>query len=226
VSAVLSLHHFFLFFFSLATFQDAAQPAKPPKRPPKPRESLKTTPKKQTKLKHHKKNWFFDSTGFVSLPAVLDTDKTATLKRYLDAQFMSCRQRSHASSTVEEDFKLKIGHRELETLIGAPALEKIAAVFPRRKWDEIKLRRCCAHGKHINFHTDVAKETMQIPLTSDSTYQASSFVDFCLLALLALLLSSVLSFRIFSLAVISAQLLGFSWVSFRFLRFDMPDVVL
>ena len=55
-------------------------------------------------------------------------------------------------------------------------MKRAAAIFPERKWDEIKLRRCAAHGKHINFHTDFALETMQVPLVGDDSYRGGRLV--------------------------------------------------
>ena len=37
--------------------------------------------------------------------------------------------------------------------------------------DEIIIRRCQAHGKFINFHTDVSKKTLQLSLNDDSDYE-------------------------------------------------------
>ncbi len=39
-----------------------------------------------------------------------------------------------------------------------------------RRVDEIVVRRCQAHGKLINFHTDVSLRTMQVSLNDDSEY--------------------------------------------------------
>jgi predicted 2-oxoglutarate/Fe(II)-dependent dioxygenase YbiX len=37
--------------------------------------------------------------------------------------------------------------------------------------DEIIIRRCSAHGKFINFHTDVSLKTLQVALNDDSEYE-------------------------------------------------------
>ena len=58
-----------------------------------------------------------------------------------------------------EDFKCNILQRELITLIGQENYDKLIALF-NDKFDEIVIRRCSAHGKFINFHTDVSLKTL------------------------------------------------------------------
>ena len=42
--------------------------------------------------------------------------------------------------------------------------------------DEIVIRRCQAHGKLINFHTDTAFKTLQVSLNDDSEYEGGKLL--------------------------------------------------
>ena len=58
---------------------------------------------------------------------------------------------------------------ELIELIGEPALKALEKTFAD-SYNEIILRRCSAHGKFINFHTDVSLKTMQLAVNGDDEY--------------------------------------------------------
>eukprot|EP00467_Chlorarachnion_reptans_P005241 CAMPEP_0114490614 /NCGR_PEP_ID=MMETSP0109-20121206/2540_1 /TAXON_ID=29199 /ORGANISM="Chlorarachnion reptans, Strain CCCM449" /LENGTH=506 /DNA_ID=CAMNT_0001667251 /DNA_START=39 /DNA_END=1560 /DNA_ORIENTATION=- len=64
------------------------------------------------------------------------------------------------------DFKVDISRKELIDIIGRDAVARCERVYPG-KYNRVRLRRCSAHGKHINFHTDHANKTMQIALNED-----------------------------------------------------------
>ena len=49
-------------------------------------------------------------------------------------------------------------------------------IFKNPTYDEIILRRCQAHNKFINFHTDVSKRTMQLSVNSDTEYEGGRLV--------------------------------------------------
>ena len=43
-------------------------------------------------------------------------------------------------------------------------------------YNKIVLRRCVEHGKCINFHTDQALKTMQVPLNGEDEYEGGRLV--------------------------------------------------
>lgn len=43
-------------------------------------------------------------------------------------------------------------------------------------YQQIIIRRCQAHGKLINFHTDVSLRTLQLSLNSDEEYEGGKLV--------------------------------------------------
>ena len=58
---------------------------------------------------------------------------------------------------------------ELINLIGDKSFEALEKTFGD-SYNEIVLRRCSAHGKFINFHTDVSLKTMQLAVNGDDEY--------------------------------------------------------
>lgn len=69
-------------------------------------------------------------------------------------------------STELEDLKLNLNDEDLSTLIGADVFEQLQSLF-NDSYDEIVIRRCSAHGKFINFHTDVSLKTLQVAVNDD-----------------------------------------------------------
>lgn len=61
------------------------------------------------------------------------------------------------------------------TLIGRDALERLECLF-EDSYDEIVIRRCFAHGKFINFHTDFSRKTLQVALNNDTEYEGGRLV--------------------------------------------------
>jgi hypothetical protein len=57
--------------------------------------------------------------------------------------------------------------RELVALVGIECVQELESAFGLDNYDEILIRRCQAHGKFINFHTDVSLKTMQVALNGD-----------------------------------------------------------
>lgn len=41
------------------------------------------------------------------------------------------------------------------------------------------MRRCCAHGKFINFHTDHSRKTLQVAPNDDTEYKGGRLVYLC-----------------------------------------------
>merc|ERR1719277_2539575 len=70
----------------------------------------------------------------------------------------------------ELDYKVPLTGEELAQLVGAAIVEQLASVMPQG-FDQIYLRRCSAHGKHIRFHVDEALWTLQVPLNEPEEYQ-------------------------------------------------------
>ena len=64
---------------------------------------------------------------------------------------------------------------DLVRLIGSDAVAELEQTFGQR-YEEIIIRRCEAHGKFINFHTDVSLRTMQIALNGDDEYKGGNLV--------------------------------------------------
>jgi hypothetical protein len=58
---------------------------------------------------------------------------------------------------------------ELIKLIGDKSFLALEKTFGD-SYNEIILRRCSAHGKFINFHTDVSLKTMQLAVNGDDEY--------------------------------------------------------
>ena len=52
-------------------------------------------------------------------------------------------------------------------LVGLECVHELESAFGFENYDEILIRRCQAHGKFINFHTDVSLKTMQVALNGD-----------------------------------------------------------
>eukprot|EP00670_Eutreptiella_braarudii_P012317 CAMPEP_0174330646 /NCGR_PEP_ID=MMETSP0810-20121108/16840_1 /TAXON_ID=73025 ORGANISM="Eutreptiella gymnastica-like, Strain CCMP1594" /NCGR_SAMPLE_ID=MMETSP0810 /ASSEMBLY_ACC=CAM_ASM_000659 /LENGTH=435 /DNA_ID=CAMNT_0015445931 /DNA_START=155 /DNA_END=1462 /DNA_ORIENTATION=+ len=82
-------------------------------------------------------------------------------------------EREHAAKP-EEDLKLTLSHAELAALIGTGLADDVVHEFG--KCDKIRLRRCEAHGKSINLHTDFHRRTMQVPLNGDDEYDGGKLV--------------------------------------------------
>ena len=63
-------------------------------------------------------------------------------------------------------------------MIGSELFSELEELFID-SYDEIVIRRCQAHGKFINFHTDVSLKTMQVSLNSDDEYEGGRLVFAC-----------------------------------------------
>mmetsp|Transcript_21773 Transcript_21773/g.60520 ORF Transcript_21773/g.60520 Transcript_21773/m.60520 type:complete len:332 (-) Transcript_21773:161-1156(-) len=83
---------------------------------------------------------------------------------------------SHADDEAD-DLKLSLTESELSALVGEQVVADLKAVpgFPL-DFTAIKLRRCQAAGKCINFHTDVSTYTLQVSLNSDEEYVGGKLV--------------------------------------------------
>ena len=74
-----------------------------------------------------------------------------------------------------DDLKIDLTRDQLVSYIGSGAVEELEATFDQR-YDVILIRRCQAHWKFINFHTDFSLRTMQVALNSDSEYSGGNLV--------------------------------------------------
>jgi len=74
-----------------------------------------------------------------------------------------------------DDIKINLKRSQLVDYIGNEAVLELEKTFGQR-YDEILVRRCQAHGKFINFHTDVSLRTMQIALNGDDEYEGGNLV--------------------------------------------------
>ncbi|TNV76385.1 hypothetical protein FGO68_gene17613 [Halteria grandinella] len=92
-------------------------------------------------------------------PGQVPSEVVEKLIEYTEAQYK-------LSPTKEDDFKYQLLKKELIQLIGQDIFDKLASLFGVQV-DEILLRRCEAHGKFINFHTDVSKKTLQVALNDN-----------------------------------------------------------
>ena len=84
----------------------------------------------------------------------------ATLMRALDERYME---------TQQQDIRIEISYQELVDAVGQADVAQVGRSF-NRHFDTIKLRRVCAHGRCIAFHTDYSLQTMQIPLNDPDEY--------------------------------------------------------
>mgnify|MGYP001481595524 CR=1 FL=1 len=69
-----------------------------------------------------------------------------------------------------DDLKVELTRQQLSDLIGQQLCVKLEDFFAGQ-CNKIVVRRCQAHGKLINFHTDEAEKTLQLSLNDDSEYE-------------------------------------------------------
>lgn len=67
------------------------------------------------------------------------------------------------------DFQVDLSRSDLVDLIGHEAVQRCEQTFSEQ-YDRIILRHVTAHGRHIDFHTDVSLKTLQIALNDDVEY--------------------------------------------------------
>ena len=95
-----------------------------------------------------------------------------SLRRLADLKYEKATQ----DKTEEiDDLKINLTRAQLVENIGNEAVLELEKTFGQR-YDEILVRRCQAHGKFINFHTDVSLRTMQVALNGDDEYQGGNLV--------------------------------------------------
>lgn len=112
--------------------------------------------------------------GFVSLPGVdlLGSHARSALINHIDYHLLT----ADCGEEARADLKLDLTAGALVELIGQHAFARIAQLFPGGGYNEIKLRRCEAHGKCINFHTDFSRRTLQVALNDDTEYSGGRLV--------------------------------------------------
>jgi ubiquitin len=104
-------------------------------------------------------------------------DPTARPRVLAEAELLSRAERAaligllddRYSETRQRDIRIEISYQELTQYVGKEAAERVMRSF-NRCFDTIKLRRVCAHGRCIAFHTDYSLQTMQIPLNEPQDY--------------------------------------------------------
>ena len=74
-----------------------------------------------------------------------------------------------------EDLKITMTRNRLCEMVGEAGVAELEKHFGQ-DYSEILMRRCQAHGKFINFHTDVSRKTLQLSLNSDSEYEGGRLV--------------------------------------------------
>ena len=102
----------------------------------------------------------------------LSQDKLMKLRAIADTKY----ERAISNGEKElDDLKIDLTREELVVHVGSIAVEELESTFGQ-KYDEILIRRCQAHGKFINFHTDFSLRTMQVALNSDCEYSGGNLV--------------------------------------------------
>ena len=96
------------------------------------------------------------------------------LRILADQKFDNAVKNSNHTNEVD-DLKINLSRADLVGYIGSEAVLELERTFGQR-YDEILIRRCQAHGKFINFHTDVSLRTMQIALNGDDEYKGGKLV--------------------------------------------------
>lgn len=112
--------------------------------------------------------------GMQTATATVEKDTTISratldqLKDYADQKY----EQALTQGTREalSDLKISMERDQLIALIGVEPVEYLEGLFKDR-YDEIVIRRCCAHGKFINFHTDVSLRTLQLAINGDHEYE-------------------------------------------------------
>jgi hypothetical protein len=90
----------------------------------------------------------------------------------------ACRNEQNGAKGPEaEDLQVVLSAQELEEIVGVAQLValKHTPEFPV-SFTTIKLRRCSAVGKCINFHTDFSKRTMQVALNAPDDYGGGELI--------------------------------------------------
>ena len=80
------------------------------------------------------------------------------LRILADQKFDDAVKNSNHTNEVD-DLKINLSRADLVGYIGSEAVLELERTFGQR-YDDILIRRCQAHGKFINFHTDVSLRTM------------------------------------------------------------------
>ena len=106
-----------------------------------------------------------------TLPCIGPAD-LASLRCYMDNLYndvLSMTNGNAVNSNSIEDLKIYLKMNELLDFLSAEIVQALTALFAD-SFDEIILRRCCAYGKFIAFHTDCSLKTMQVALNDADEY--------------------------------------------------------
>eukprot|EP00466_Bigelowiella_natans_P012142 jgi/Bigna1/85969/estExt_fgenesh1_pg.C_70142 len=98
--------------------------------------------------------------------ALLNEAQCENLIAYVDHEMAAKEREEQRRRNGRDDLKMNISLSSLETLIGKKSVNACLHAFGRPP-SRVVLRRCAAIGKHINFHTDVSRATMQVALNEE-----------------------------------------------------------
>lgn len=101
-------------------------------------------------------------------------DKAKMLIEFADRTYKESVEKQMSQEDLD-DLKINLTKEELVQLIGEELCAKLESIFVEKP-TEIIIRRCQAHGKMINFHTDVSYKTLQMSLNSDKDYEGGNLV--------------------------------------------------
>lgn len=89
------------------------------------------------------------------------------LVEFADRQY---EQLADKDADSAQDLKIDLSAEQLAALTSPQFVARLRELLADRH-DEIVLRRCQAHGKHIRFHGDESLRTLQLSLNGDDEYE-------------------------------------------------------
>lgn len=104
----------------------------------------------------------------------IDNQKLQKLRDLADREYQNTCEAGYSMIDIE-DLKVTITRNRLCEVIGEGGVVELEALFGK-DYSEIVIRRCQAHRKFINFHTDVSRKTLQVSLNSDTEYEGGRLV--------------------------------------------------
>ena len=116
------------------------------------------------------------TTQFAFLPSDVSAatlEQLHGLRAHIDAQYVAL------GAQGPEDYQVELDRVGLRALLGRDAVDELDRVWCKdasAPYTRVVVRRCCARGKHINFHTDVSLRTLQVALNGDDEYDGGRLV--------------------------------------------------
>jgi FAD synthase len=104
----------------------------------------------------------------------IDNQKLKKLRDLADREYQNACEAGYSMEDIE-DLKVTITRKRLCEMLEEGGVAELEALFGQ-DYSEIVIRRCQAHGKFINFHTDVSRKTLQVSLNSDGEYEGGRLV--------------------------------------------------